>query len=206
MVRVATVDGVRSGRRAMMRVNDLDAAPDLATTIALQATARPLEREGFDAYLRRLHVGVAVTPVGEVRVVRGPPAVIAATTAVRARVRASARRYLPQDHAAVLSGLVTGDTTGLSDAAQDTFLAAGLTHLVAVSGSNVALVLAGVIGLAGAAGAGARGRRRLAAVALVWFVVLVRGEPSVLRASVMAALVLASAGLGRGHDARHTLG
>ena len=206
LLRVSRVDGRPSGRRALLRVDDPSDAPELGTRVSFPATARPLGTEEFDGYLRRLHTAVAVTPVAPLAVVREPPALIAATTSVRARVRAMAGRFLPPDHAALLSGLVAGDTTGLSEAAEDSLHAAGLSHLVAVSGSNVALVLAGTMALAGAARLGARGQRRVAVVALVWFVVLVRGEPSVLRASAMALLVVASAALGRGHDARYTLG
>ena len=206
LVRIAQVNGLRDGRRALVRVDGPEKAPDLAATVAFDGTARPLDRNGFDGYLRRLHAAVAAAPLTPLRVVSEPPALIAATTSVRHRVRAATRQHLPTDQAALLSGLVTGDTTGMSQPALDSFLAAGLTHLVAVSGSNVALVLAGTLGIAGAAGMGARGRRRIAAVALVWFVILVRGEPSVLRAAVMAGLVLTSAAMGRGHDARHTLG
>lgn len=206
VVRVSEVDGLRSGRRALMRIEDADSAPPLGAHVAFRATARPLGDEPFEQYLRRLHVAVEVHPAGELEVVRGPPAAVAATTTVRERVRAMASAYLPPDSAALLSGLVTGDTAGLSEPTADALRAAGLTHLVAVSGSNVALVLGGAIGLAAMTGLGARGRRRAAVLVLLWFVVLVRGEPSVLRASLMALLVLASAGLGRGRDARHVLG
>lgn len=206
VLRVTSLDGRPSGRRALLRLNGGADAPDLGARVAFTGTAQPLADDDFDRYLRRLHVGVAVNPVSPLEQVEDPPAGVAATTAVRERVRTMAARHLPADHAALLSGLVAGDTTGLSEATEDTMLAAGLTHLVAVSGSNVALVLAGTIGLSVAAGLGAKGQRRVAVVALVWFVVLVRGEPSVLRAAGMALLVLASAALGRGKDARHTLG
>ncbi|MGH8907140.1 MAG: ComEC/Rec2 family competence protein [Egibacteraceae bacterium] len=74
-----------------------------------------------------------------------------------------------------------------------------------MSGSNVALVLAGVLGLARLAGAGARQRRWIGLAALCWFALLVRAEPSVLRASVMAALVLLAGMIGRGLDPPYTL-
>lgn len=205
IVRLRSIDGRACGQRALVRIPDLDDAPPLGTRIAFTATARPLEDEDFDRYLRRLHVAVHVQPVTPLQVVRAPPRWLQATTDVRLRVRAAAGVRLPPDHAAILSGLVTGDTTGLSQTTRDSMLAAGLTHLVAVSGSNVALVLAGTTALAGAVRLGAKGRRRCGVGALLWFVVLVRGEPSVLRASVMAVLVLAAVGLGRGQDARHTL-
>lgn len=205
LVRVATVDGRRSGHRAMVRADKTDAVPELGTRVGLRATARPLDDEGFDAHLRRLHAVAVVQPVGDVHVAAPPPRPLVMTTAVRLRVRHAFAVHLPADPAALLSGLVTGDTVGLSPAAEESLLAAGLSHLVAVSGSNVALVVAGTVAAAAACQVGARGRRRAAVVALLWFAVLVRGEPSVLRATAMALLVIAAQASGRGYDARHTL-
>ena len=205
LIRVGTVGRQPARQRAMVPFAATSEAPDLGSRIAFVATARPLEREGFEGYLRRLHAVAVVAPVGEVTVTAPPHPLLGATTRVRHRVRGVARAHLPGDHAALLSGLVTGDTTGLSPAGEDALLAAGLSHLVAVSGSNVALVVAGTVAAASACRFGARGRRRAAVVALLWFAVLVRAEPSVLRATAMALLVIAAQASGRGHDARHTL-
>jgi competence protein ComEC len=112
---------------------------------------------------------------------------------------------LDPDRAGLLAGLVTGDTRGLSTARADQLTDAGLSHLVAVSGSNVALVLAGVLGLARAAGVGIRRRRWIGLAAVCWFALLARAEPSILRASVMAALVLLAGALGRGLHPPYTL-
>lgn len=205
LLRVADVDRRRSGHRALLRLSDTDDAPELGTRVRFRATARPLGHEGFDTYLRRLHVGVRVDPVSPLTPTAAPPRLLRATNVVRARTREVAARHLPPDHAALLSGLVTGDTTGLSEEARDALLASGLTHLVAVSGSNVAIVLAGTFALVAVLGVGPCGRRRAAVAAVLWFAVLVRGEPSVLRAVAMALLVLLAQASGRGSDARHTL-
>jgi competence protein ComEC len=183
----------------------VEQAPQLGSRLEFTASARPLGREEFDGYLRRLHAGVELTPAGEL-LARSPPGrLVAATTAVRDRTRAAAGARLDADRAALLTGLVTGDTRGLPAGAAEELRAAGLSHLVAVSGSNVGLVLAGVLGLAAAAGVGRRGRVWLGLAAVTWFAVLVRWEPSVLRASGVAALVLLATLLGRGWDVRHVL-
>lgn len=205
VLKVSEVDGAASRHRALLRTGDAGDAPEIGSIVSFTATARPLGHEDFDRHLRRLHLASEVQPVTALTVVAGPGRFIRSTTLVRERVRAAASHFLPGDHAALLSGLVTGDVTGMSEQVQESFLAAGLTHLVAVSGSNVALVVAGTIAMCALVRIGARGRRRACVLALVWFAVLVRGEPSVLRASVMALLVLGASALGRGHDARHTL-
>jgi len=99
---------------------------------------------------------------------------------------------LPGDGGDLLAGLAIGDTTAVSETLDSAMKSTSLSHLTAVSGANCAVVIA-LIMLAGAAIGLPRGIRIVASlVVLVGFVVLVTPEPSVLRAAVMAALVLAS--------------
>ena len=97
---------------------------------------------------------------------------------------------------ALLAGFLIGDTTQLGDLSLDSMRRAGLTHYVAVSGSNVALflmlwwVLLAPLRLRPSA-------RVLAGLAgLAVFAAMTRWEPSVIRASVAAAILLVSRGLG----------
>src|SRR5262249_46192555 len=66
--------------------------------------------------------------------------------------------------------------------------AAGMTHLMAVSGANVTIVCAAVLFCARLIGR--RTAVLLAAVALVAFVIVVQPTASVLRAAVMGAIAL----------------
>ena len=68
--------------------------------------------------------------------------------------------------------------------------ATGMTHLTAVSGSNVAVVTGIVLGLCVVLGVPRRLRPVLALLALAGFVVLARPEPSVVRAAAMGAIGL----------------
>lgn len=96
----------------------------------------------------------------------------------------------------LMTGFLIGETAGLPEDDTEAMRGAGLSHFVAVSGSNVALFL-GLVWLAlGPVGMG-RWRRPLAGLtALVVFVMITRWEPSVLRASVVAGAVLVTSGLG----------
>jgi len=206
VLRLDRVGDRRCRARAFLRVPDGAVAPPLGATVAFRATARPLGRDDFDGYLRSLGAGSAVDAVGPIEVVGPPGALLRVTDAVRANVRAASSARLAPDDAALLSGLVTGDTTGASTERLQAFRDAGLSHLVAVSGSNVALVLGGVLALAAAARLGARGRAVAGLVAVTWFAVLTRGEPSVLRATVCAFVVLLARMTGRAGPPGHALG
>lgn len=111
-----------------------------------------------------------------------------AARAVRARFARVARDVLPSDQAAVLPGLVLGDTSTVPATTTREFKTAGLTHLTAVSGANVTIVCGAV--LLSARIVGPRAAVGLAAVALVAFVIVVQPTASVLRAAVMGGIAL----------------
>lgn len=131
-----------------------------------------------------------------VAIVRGPPVVVAEPSAVRRaaeRVRASLRAacdVLAPDQRGVLPGMVVGDTSRLDPELAADFTAAGLTHLMVVSGANLAIVAGAVLTLCRLAGLGRRRAPAVAVAALPAFVVVARPEPSVLRATVMTLIGL----------------
>jgi competence protein ComEC len=128
-----------------------------------------------------------------------------ASDAVRAAARERALETIPPDRAGLLVGIALGDTSVLPAEIDSAFKTAGLTHLVAVSGENVGVVLAAGLGLAVALGAG-RPLLAVLGIALVaWFALLTRWEPSVLRASAVAILALLGVATGRGPGGRRSL-
>ncbi|WP_435819009.1 ComEC/Rec2 family competence protein [Micromonospora chersina] len=104
---------------------------------------------------------------------------------------------LPDAPGGLLPGLVVGDTSRLPPEVEEDFRATGMTHLNAVSGSNVAIVVGAVLLLARWARAGPRTAAALCVLALVGFVILVRPSPSVVRAAAMGAIGLAALATGR---------
>ncbi|PRQ11669.1 competence protein ComEC [Corynebacterium sp. 13CS0277] len=115
-------------------------------------------------------------------------AAVAAT--VRQRLAAAAEAALSAPQAGLVRGMVLGDVTGQDPAQRALYQDTGLSHLSAVSGANVALVVGAVL-LAGRMLTRSRRVQWAAAgVALAGFVVLVGPEPSVLRAGVAGSLAL----------------
>lgn len=112
-----------------------------------------------------------------------------AAHSVRSRFAAVVRDSLPTGQAAMLPALVLGDTSAVPAETSRDFRAAGMTHLMAVSGANVTIVCAAV--LFSARLIGPRAAVVLAALALVAFVIVVQPTASVLRAAVMGAIALA---------------
>lgn len=111
------------------------------------------------------------------------------------RSLAAGSSSLPPDQRSLFTGFVLGDDREQTPVLTDDFRGSGLTHLLAVSGENVAFVLA----LAGPAlrRLGLGGRWVVTLALITFFALLTRFEPSVLRASVMAALSATAFALGR---------
>ena len=134
-------------------------------------------------------VVAVLRPRGDPRPVSRPGAVARAAEHLRAGLREAADP-LPADARGLLPALVIGDTSRTPPDLTDAMLATGMTHLSAVSGSNVAIVLAFALGGASLLGVRRRWRPVVALVVLAGFVVLARPEPSVVRAAAMGAIGL----------------
>jgi competence protein ComEC len=111
------------------------------------------------------------------------------------RTLAQGADVLPDRHASLLAGLTLGDDRDQPADMTDAFRAAGLTHILAVSGQNVAFVMVLVAPVLARLRFGPRLVVTLAVLA--GFALVTRFEPSVLRATAMAGVAATGAALGR---------
>jgi competence protein ComEC len=107
---------------------------------------------------------------------------------VRERVLAGLEPF--DDSRALLAGFLIGDVSRIPDLDVEAMRRSGLTHFVAVSGSNVALFLALLAVVAGPLALGPRRRAIVGLVGLPVYAAATGFEPSVMRASLMAGLAL----------------
>ena len=175
------------------RLDNLLAGERVRVSGTMQATSQDWHR------WRHIGATVTVEAVGDT----APAAPVAAFANRVRRLLAEGARSLSEDHRALFSGMIYGDDRDQTARLSDDFRAAGLGHLLVVSGQNVAFVLA----LAAPAASRLRPGVRLVVLAglLGVFAVLTRFEPSVLRAVTMAGVAVASAALGRPEVGRRTL-
>ncbi len=133
--------------------------------------------------------------LGPVRLRSPPGPVSRATTHIRAQFRVACAG-LPPDAGALLLGLAVGDESTLPADLDEAMVRAGLAHLTAVSGSNTSLVVGIAMAAVAGVGLGWRARVITCLAVLSAYVMLVRPQPSVLRAAVMGvvALIALSAG------------
>lgn len=162
---------------------------------------------------RSMHVGTVLTTTGRIAglppgrsealliAVGGPTGITppqgvsAATDWVRSGLSAALAEGADEE-ASLVAGLAIGDETRQSPRLAEQMQTAGLSHLTAVSGGNVSIVLAITVALARLAGTGFRLQLAVAAAALVAYVLLTGPQPSVLRAAAMGAAGLAGVLLG----------
>lgn len=135
---------------------------------------------------------------------RGPPVVVErpgpwlrGADRLRASIR-TAVAHQPLGPRVLVPALVDGDDGGMPEELNESFRTSGLTHLLAVSGTNLTLVVGCLLLLARWAGVRARGLVVVGAVGVVGFVLLARTEPSVVRAAAMGSVGL----IGMGHHGR----
>ncbi|MCI3224828.1 ComEC/Rec2 family competence protein [Streptomyces sp. NP-1717] len=156
----------------------------------------------------RYAAALRVEGSGPPRVVRPPTGPQRTAGDLRAGLR-EATEELPPDARALLPGLVVGDTSRIPPELHDAFTATDLSHLLAVSGSNLTIVLALLIGPPGLAlraerrglaprlGISLRSTAVFGGALTLAFVVVCRPEPSVLRAAACGLITLLAIGTGR---------
>ena len=110
------------------------------------------------------------------------------------------------DSGALIPGMVLGDTSLQSQSFKNEMRRSGLTHLVAVSGANFAIVSTFILYLMQFLIRRIPLRLAVTALFLIAFISLVRPSPSVLRAAAMAAVLLLAQGTHRGKDSLPALG
>ncbi len=116
---------------------------------------------------------------------------------LRRRAERAVAAGLPEADAALALGMVLGEDEEIDSATRDDWRDAGLSHLLAVSGQNVMLLMALALPMLVAAGLGPRGRGLALLCLVALYVPLAGAGPSLQRAGVMGAAGIAAMTLSR---------
>jgi len=116
---------------------------------------------------------------------------------IRARAERALGSGMPDREAALARGFVLGEDEGIDAATTEDFRRSGLSHLLAVSGQNVALLALLAMPLLALLGMPLRTRLLWIIAAIAIYVPLAGGGPSIVRAGVMGALTLLATFAGR---------
>ena len=144
---------------------------------------------GFDERAWLARQGIHVVLRGDdARVVGRRGGIGGVADRLHAHVEQTLARGTTGERRAVLTGIVLGEDDGIARSLRDDFRASGLTHLLAVSGQNVAITAVGVVWLARIAGLGRLVGEGVAILVVLAYALAVGWQPSVVRAAVAGSL------------------
>lgn len=150
---------------------------------------------GFDYRSYLSHSGVSATIFAIDRNIHPKSTVkgnmlVKAGLYLRGRIVRVIERSLPPQQAGLLNGMLIGYREGLSEEVQEAFSQSGLTHLMAVSGANVAFIMFPLIFVFKKLRLRQNLSNTIIIGVLVLFTFITGFEPSVLRAVIMAIVIL----------------
>ena len=124
---------------------------------------------------------------------------MAALHQFRGLLASALQRAMPAPESGLAQALLLGIRTELPAQVKDSFRAAGMSHLLAISGLHVGIVLALALGIGSATLGNGNPLVIFGAMATVWIYAVVSGlDPPVVRAAIMGSLALAQGLTGRG--------
>ena len=162
--------------------------------VTIEGPIRPRPDSPYGAYLER--IGAIGTLTARSMTVEHPPADASrAIEAARQKAASALAAVLPEPEAGLAAGILVGLRDRVDRDLAAAFTTAGVSHVVAISGWNIAIVAAAVAAMAGRM----RRRRRsvLTMVAIVAYVAFAGASASVVRAGAMAGVVLLARESGR---------
>lgn len=190
LVRATTLEVTGRGSTVAARVpvlliGDTDwRDAELGSVVRVEGRAGPSDGDDLAAVVSTSRPPVLVRPAS---------GLFDAAATVRAGIRHAVAGAGPGERTLV-PALVVGDDQGMPEDLVTDFKASGLTHLLAVSGTNLTLVVGFVLVLARWVGVRARGLVVVGVLGVLGFVLLARTEPSVIRAAAMGSVALIGMG------------
>lgn len=129
--------------------------------------------------------------------------IVSALFSFKAAFIRNVSKLVPEPHASLLGGLVVGAKQSLGKKLLDDFRTVGVIHIVVLSGYNITIIAFFIERLLSRLGK--RVRLTCAATAMILFAIMVGASATVIRATVMALLVLLARGTGRVYQVTRAL-
>lgn len=194
-----------AGSGGLLLAATLPTYPTVGVGDRISATGSIRERPDsqYGAYLERIGAAGTLT-ARSMTTVPAPDDPRRTLEALRGAAGDTLAAALPEPEAGLAAGILVGLRDRVDRDLAAAFTTAGVSHVVAISGWNIAIVAACVAALAG----GMRRRRRsvLTIVAVIAYVAFAGASASVVRAGVMAGVVLLARESGRAGQAATALG
>jgi len=162
--------------------------------IIVDGSPRPPPEGGYGEYLARIGV-TATLRSRDLEIVGEAEGPVRAIESLRRATGSALAAALPEPEAGLAAGILIGLRDRVDREVAADFTTAGVSHVVAISGWNIAIVAASIGALAG--GLARRRRTALILLAIACYVAFAGASPSVVRAGAMATVVLLARESGR---------
>jgi competence protein ComEC len=173
---------------------------DRVTAKGILEKPEQIESFHYDQYLSRYDI-YAVMYRGSVKLITDNRQPIT-STAIRRKLysfkesfESQINRLYPEPHASFMAGLLTGSRRGIPDSLMQAFNITGLTHIIAISGYNITIVIA-IISSA-LFWLPLKIRFFPAIISIIVFTIFVGASAAVVRAAIMGVLGLVALQSGR---------
>lgn len=165
-----------------------------------------IEDFSYDKYLARYDI-YSVCWRGQIEKVGSNQgnSVKATLIAIKTKFLEALNNSLPEPHASLMAGILIGARRGIPQYLLDAFSRVGVTHIIAISGSNITIIAAVLISLVQLLSLPRRYNFWLITLAIGLFVIMTGASASVVRAGVMGVFVLLAKELGRSSRATNAL-
>ena len=158
----------------------------------------------YREYLARQGIGLILSVNGDQNVsysgIGEISQVVDFALTVKKRLLAATDKTLSEEHAALVKGILFGNCGQIKPEIKEAFQQTGLIHILSVSGLHVGFVLLAVLALSGVLRLPKKYNLPIAGFILVFYSVMTGISPPVLRATVMALMLLLGQHLGRQRD------
>ncbi|MCZ7674409.1 MAG: ComEC/Rec2 family competence protein [Chloroflexi bacterium] len=140
-----------------------------------------LARQGIYSMMMRTQVDVLAEDQGN--------PLLQAIYALKRRAQATINHLIPDPEAALLSGILLGNDNGIPPDLAADFRTTGMTHIIAISGFNIALIIVILVGIADPFFS-RKTAVLLAIIGIFVYTILVGADASVVRAAIMGSVFL----------------
>jgi competence protein ComEC len=147
-----------------------------------------LARRGIHAMMSNAEVRVLARDQGN--------PLYAAMYSLKGRARRTIDRLLPSPQAPLLDGILLGVESGIPDDVREAFNRTGTSHVIAISGANIIVVIGVLMGLLRPS-LGDKRAGGVTLVGVVFYTILVGADPAVVRAAIMGGMTLLARQWGR---------
>ncbi|MCR4323147.1 MAG: ComEC family competence protein [Candidatus Azambacteria bacterium] len=168
------------------------------TVLVTGTLKRPENFSGFDyaGYLAKDDIYFTMN-YADVVVVREGSGIQRSLFAFKNRLKENIDLAMPSPHASFVNGILLGDTADMPKELTDAFVAAGVSHLTALSGYNITIIAIFVAFALSFFFTSSVAITALSIAGITLFVLMTGASPSVVRAAIMGVALLLARHFGR---------